>query len=158
MLHLCKSRFLFLKSKKLFAPTFEAESKKRPQPTKDVTAFPLGEGVGTADGRGHCLPPRGRCRRSLRKQLSPSGRVARSAERGASLASKQVYKSSNKSITVFPLGREILSPDSNWGKVSAQPMEEVTAFPLGEGVATADGRGHRLKIRTDYTNQTNFIR
>ena len=44
------------------------------------------------------------------------------------------------------------------GKVSAQPTEEVTAFPLGEGVGTADRRGHRLKIRADYTNQTNFIR
>ncbi len=100
MLHLCKSRFLLLKSKKLFAPTFEAESKKRPHPTKEFTAFPLGEGVGTADGRGY-YPTR---------------------------------------------------------KVSAQPTEEVTAFPFGEGVGIADGRGHRLKIRADYTNQTNFIR
>lgn len=69
MLHLCKSRFLLLKSKKLFTPTFEAESKKRShpteevtafplgegvaQPTEEVTAFPFGEGVGTADERGY---------------------------------------------------------------------------------------------------------
>ena len=81
MLHLCKSRFLLLKSKKLFAPTFEAESKKRPhptedvtafplgegvaQPTEEVTAFPLGEGVGTADE--NSFPPRGEWRAAPRE-------------------------------------------------------------------------------------------
>ena len=132
MLHLCKSRFLLLKSKKLFAPTFEAESKKRPHPTEEVTAFPIGEGVGIADGRGH--RPSGRVSRSRRKRSPPSplGKVSRS--------------------------RRKRSPPSPLGKVSAQPTKEVTAFPLGEGVGVADGRGHRLKIRADHTNQTNFIR
>ena len=29
-------------------------------PTEEVIAFPFGEGVGIADGRGHCLPPLGK--------------------------------------------------------------------------------------------------
>ena len=41
-------------------------------------AFPLGEGVGSANGRGHCLPLWGRCRLCRRKRLlpSPSGKVS----------------------------------------------------------------------------------
>ena len=47
-------------------------------PTEEVIAFPFGEGVGIADGRGHCLPFWGRCRhcrrkRSLRREVFPLG-------------------------------------------------------------------------------------
>ena len=43
-------------------------------------AFPFGEGVGIADGRGHSLPFRGRCRlcrrkRTIRQKVSPLGGV-----------------------------------------------------------------------------------
>ena len=34
--------------------------------------FPFGEGVGFADGRGHCLPLRGRCRLCRRKRTLSS--------------------------------------------------------------------------------------
>ena len=35
-------------------------------------AFPFGEGVGSADRRGYCLPLRGRCRLCRRKRSLPS--------------------------------------------------------------------------------------
>ena len=41
-------------------------------PTEEVFAFPFGEGVGFADGRGHCLPFRGRCWLRRRKRTLPS--------------------------------------------------------------------------------------
>ena len=49
-------------------------------PTEEVTAFPFGEGGGFADGRGHCLPFRGRWRLCRRKRSLPSlsGKVAAS--------------------------------------------------------------------------------
>ena len=108
------------------------------QPTEEVTAFPLGEGVGTADERGHY----------------PSWRVARSAERGHRLPPwgrcraadensfplRGEWRAAPREVTAFPLGES-----------GAQPTKEVTVFPLGEGVGAADERGHRLKIRTDYT-------
>ena len=69
-------------------------------------AFPLGEGVGLADGRGHCLPLWGRCRLCRRKR------------------------------TFFPFGEGVGFADGRGhclpplGKVSPLPTEEVIAFPF----------------------------
>ena len=96
MLHLCKSRFLLLKSKKLFAPTFEAESKKRPHPTEAVTAFPLGEGVGTADGRGHY----------------PSGKVsAQPTEEVTAFPLGEGVAQPTEEVTAFPFGEGVGTAD-----------------------------------------------
>ena len=81
-------------------------------------AFPFGEGVGFADGRGYCLPFRGRCQLSRRKRTLPS-----------------------------PFGEGVGSADGRGyclpllGKVSALLTEEDIAFPFGEDVGIADGRG-----------------
>ena len=54
------------------------ESKRQKVFPLGENAFPFGEGGGIADGRGHCLPFRGRCRHCRRKRSLPSlsGKVA----------------------------------------------------------------------------------
>ena len=86
-------------------------------PTEEVIAFPFGEGVGIADRKGHSLPIRGRCRHCRRKRTMPSF-----SEKVSALPTEEVIP-------------------SFLGKVSALPTEEVIAFPFGEGVGFADGRG-----------------
>ena len=97
-------------------------------------AFPFGEGVGLADGRGHCLPLWGRCRLCRRKRTLPS-------------LSGKVSALPTEEDIAFPLWgrcrhcRRKRTLPSSLGKVSALPTEEVIAFPFGEGVGSADGRG-----------------
>ena len=74
------------------------------QPTEEVTAFPFGEGVGAADGRGHCLPLWGEWRAAPRE------------------------------VSAFPFGESGTQPPEEvrfplWGEWRAAPRE-VTAFPF----------------------------
>ena len=67
-------------------------------------AFPFGEGVGISDGRGYCLPFRGRCRLCRRKRILPSlsGKVS-------ALPTEEVC-----TVESIPLGGVYLSFGLNW--------------------------------------------
>ena len=98
---------------------------------REVTAFPFGEGGGAAVGRGHCLPLRGRWRRSRRKRSLPSplGKVA--AQPSEEVKNLIIYLDNIHIVFVFfQFPQEVLSLNRNKSRRSyPAPLRFFLALP-----------------------------